>query len=214
MNHEPFGPGCPWYDLYERFGPPNIDWCEQTICAWINEPANTWSNLLFLILAITVGFQVRKHPSGVIKGFAPTLFLMGLFSLIYHATNNYLSQIFDFLGMFLFTSLILMINVLRIKKYSSTLKKWLIYLSLILANALLLWPFPMINIPIQFIIVLNVMAILVTEFLAYKIQGKASHYRYVILALILIITGEIASLLDLTRIWCDPHDHIVQGHAL
>ena len=34
-------PQCPWYDAQQTFGPPNVDWCEPTICAYINEPANT-----------------------------------------------------------------------------------------------------------------------------------------------------------------------------
>ena len=34
-------PGCPWHALAE-FGQANVKWCEQRLCAWVNEPANAW----------------------------------------------------------------------------------------------------------------------------------------------------------------------------
>lgn len=30
----------------------------------------------------------------------------------------------------------------------------------------------------------------------------------------LLIAAAVCSALDAARIWCDPHDHLVQGHAL
>ena len=36
-------PGCPW----SGFTPPNVDWCEEELCAWVVNPADTWSNLAY-----------------------------------------------------------------------------------------------------------------------------------------------------------------------
>ena len=38
--------------------------------------------------------------------------------------------------------------------------------------------------------------------------------RLVVSALALLLAGVVASFLDASRRWCDPGDHLVQGHAL
>ena len=50
MTTPVFGPGCPWFDLHARF-PPNIDWCEEKLCAVIVTPFNSWTNLAYLMVA-------------------------------------------------------------------------------------------------------------------------------------------------------------------
>ena len=47
-------PQCPWYEAQQAYGPPNVNWCEQTVCHIINEPANTWSNLIFLFVGLII----------------------------------------------------------------------------------------------------------------------------------------------------------------
>ena len=37
----PHGVGCPWHSITETWGAPNVKWCEETLCQWISEPANT-----------------------------------------------------------------------------------------------------------------------------------------------------------------------------
>ena len=98
----PHALGCPWHEAAERLGAPNIKWCESTACAWVSEPANTWSNLAYLLVALVVGWQCRRSTHPELRWMAPALFLMGLLSGIYHASNLYLTQVLDFLGMFLF----------------------------------------------------------------------------------------------------------------
>ncbi len=44
MSTPVFGPGCPWFDLHARF-PPNIDWCEEKLCAVVVTSFNSWTNL-------------------------------------------------------------------------------------------------------------------------------------------------------------------------
>ena len=45
----PMQDGCPWSEL-SHFAPPNVKWCEAQVCGWIVEPANTWSNLAYILL--------------------------------------------------------------------------------------------------------------------------------------------------------------------
>ncbi|MBK6740332.1 MAG: ceramidase domain-containing protein [Haliea sp.] len=74
---------------------------ETTVCSWISEPANTWSNALYLVFAFVIYVQCRKSPHLELRWMGPAMFFMGLFSLVYHASNNYVTQVFDFIGMYL-----------------------------------------------------------------------------------------------------------------
>ncbi len=56
----PHPPSCPWHAGAELLGAPNIKWCEATVCGWISEPANTWSNVLYLALGLIVYLQCRR----------------------------------------------------------------------------------------------------------------------------------------------------------
>ena len=113
MYPNPHTEMCPWYDAAEMFGAPNVKWCETTLCSWISEPANTWSNLLYMVFAVIIIAQNGKDSRYELRWMGPAMFLMGLFSLVYHASNNYLTQLFDFIGMYLLVFWMLVINLRR-----------------------------------------------------------------------------------------------------
>ncbi len=208
-----FGQDCPWYSLHEKFGGPTLKWCEERLCTYFNEPLNTWTNIPYLIVALFIYGKSNKHPSWAIRSFAPVVFLMGLFSFAYHMMNNFAVQVLDFLGMFLFTTLIISINIQRLFPLQGSFRLSL-YFIIVGVNLLLIPLFQVVNLPIQFIIVLNILAILTLEMMSFSVNGRALKYRYLVTAVSFIIAGEIFSLLDLKRIICDPSNHFFQGHAL
>jgi len=113
----PHAPSCPWYDITEKTGAPNIKWCEETLCQWVSEPANTWSNLGYLIVGIFVTYiAFTKRHNSQLKQFGPIIFFMGAMSFFYHQSNFYLSQILDFIGMFFFVGWAIGMNLIRVGK--------------------------------------------------------------------------------------------------
>jgi hypothetical protein len=70
------------------------------------------------------------------------------------------------------------------------------------------------HIKFQMIIAIGVLTILVCEFLAYKRSSLERHYKYFFTGIVLVGLAQLASQLDLQRIWCDPSNHVLQGHAL
>ena len=98
----PHGVGCPWHSITETWGAPNVKWCEETLCQWISEPANTWSNLAYIFAAILLWKTKTKKPSvrTRLNYFSFAIAFCGIGSFIYHASNNRLTQFLDFLGMF------------------------------------------------------------------------------------------------------------------
>lgn len=203
---------CPWYDAAASYGAPNLKWCEETLCQWISEPANTWSNGLYLMIALYLFSKWRNHAFSPLKYSPLAIGLMGLFSLIYHLSNFYLTQLLDFIGMFICIYNLLLMNIHRIKKLS--MKNYLLIYSLLSILSLIGIHIGYLHhIPIQFSIMLIVLSIFITEFYLYfKKQGPKNYLNFY-LSLVFLSIAVMFSTLDIKRIWCDPSNHWAQGHA-
>jgi hypothetical protein len=56
--------------------------------------------------------------------------------------------------------------------------------------------------------------VLVQEGLLLRRDGTTSAHPWLAAALLLLGGATFFSLLDVTRTWCDPDDHWLQGHAI
>ena len=52
----PLPPGCPW----SGWAPPNVQWCEENLCALVTAPANTWSNLAYIVVGLVMWAAARR----------------------------------------------------------------------------------------------------------------------------------------------------------
>lgn len=208
----PFGPSCPWYDALQAHGPANVKWCEERVCAWINEPANTWSNLGYLAAGVWIFLQARKTRSAVGQFFGAIVFVMGALSFYYHASNNFLTQAFDFLGMYLMAFFLVATNARRLGWPRAGLE-W-IYLAACAAGTWALWPINASGFPIQWTVAITGAVVLVTELAARAKENNRSSLAWFWAAIGTLIVAESFSLADLKRVWCDPTNHWLQGHAL
>jgi hypothetical protein len=215
MNYpNPHAPSCPWYDITVTQGAPNIKWCEETLCQWISEPANTWSNLGYLFVGVLLTFIAFKHKHSFnLKQFGPIIFFMGAMSLFYHLSNFYGSQILDFIGMFFFVGWAIGMNFIRLGKLK---EKNLIYFNLIFGIffTLVMHLMYVTGIRFQSLILLSGITIIVTELLA---AGKPKvDYKWFIASVVSVIIAFGFSLSDGKRIWCTPENHgwFSQGHAV
>ena len=218
MYPNPHEAPCFWYPYAEYFGSPNVKWCEQTLCAFISEPANTWSNVSYMIAALWMVAVVKKkkrtecrRTNEFLITFPVFIFIMGLCSFIYHASNIYLTQVLDFVGMFLFSSLVIAVNLYRIGRaidFVRSPRRFSVVLTVLLSC--LVHMMYKAHIKFQTIVVVLVVFIVITELRAPIVGSRK--YFYASLALLLLATG--FSALDMSRLWCDPFDHVLQGHAM
>ncbi len=203
-------PGCPWYELNKAY-PPNVSWCEAHVCSWVTNPANTWSNLAFIIFAWFV-WQSAKKNNPSLKVFGPSMFIVGITSLVYHASNNFISQFFDFIGMYVFVCLMVSLNLWRMGKVNSkTFNK--VYWGQIAFFGVLTILSWFINFPFQAFILILAFVIVFTELKLWRSNDNIK-YNYFIAALFSLVFAASWSLLDVTRTFCDPHNHLIQGHAI
>lgn len=211
-------PGCPWYEAQQSYGAPNVNWCEPTQCALINEPANAWSNLGFLVVAVAIYLRLATKPlAQFAKDWSVAIFIMGAMSFLYHATNNFFTQFFDFFGMFLMTSIPIAINILRVQgkdpSHYRTLYGWIFA-----ANLFLFQCFVFMNIAVQQTVTINALAILFLELIAqYKENGFKNlglNLKYFWLSGGIMAIAQTFSQLDLKRKWCEPENLVLHGHAI
>jgi hypothetical protein len=207
------GPDCPWHAI-AGFGPPNIKWCEERLCAWVNEPANAWSNLAFVLVALIVVAAARQRPlaSAPLRWFAPTVALVGAASFVFHASNTYLTQLLDFLAMYLFCGLLLGINAARLGWLAPPRVPAAVFVGAAaltgVTAVIVRW-----QAPIQLIVLALIAGILVGEALCQRRTRPRPRLRGFWLAVALLAAALACSLLDATRRWCVPDDHVLQGHA-
>lgn len=202
--------GCPWYQAQQSYGAPNVNWCEPTSCAWINEPANTWSNLGFLFVGLLIA---KKLQSLAHRLFGWIVIVMGLLSAIYHATNNYLSQYFDFVGMALMTSYLLSFAAARVWT-RHRVNFFAYYWFFFSANLLVLMCFDIMDLPIQLMLAISVVPILALDLTAGYKEGRLKEYGWFVAAVITLILAQISAQIDLKRVYCQPENVWLHGHVI
>ncbi len=206
---------CPYSSLLAAFGAPNIKWCEESLCAYVQEPANTWSNLAFILVGLWVHRSSGGRPSLRLLGAATIV--MGILSLVYHASNTYATQVLDFVGMFLYLSLLWVWNLRRLGLLERAPLATAAYFGIVYVNMAMLLVFPwLLGQPIQLIIGVLTIALILSEVVLLSRTVRAhglGPYRDYGLAMVCLFGAATASYLDLTRRWCEPSNHWLQGHA-
>ena len=193
--------------------PPNVDWCERELCAWVTNPANTWSNLAYFAFAMSMVLLSSRHGARELRLFGPASFVSGAFSLIYHASYTFLFQFFDFVGMFVFLFVPITLNAIRLGQISSERQVWFYIISVVAMSGLVpLGYFS--GFPIQAIVFVLILALIGQEVAINRRGIESPDYRYYGVAIGLISAAAVFSALDVSRVFCDPDNHWIQGHAI
>jgi hypothetical protein len=200
----------PWYPL-AKMAPPNVNWCETNLSGYITEPANTWSNIFYIILAYILYRQTKNIEDKNLKKIVPAIFIVGISSGIYHASFNFFTQLFDFVGMFLMTNFFVGLNLIRYKKlsYKGFNKFYLISNIVFTALAVI---FYLTKFPLQTLILVQAFFLIFSE-VKLKATSTEANYKPFALAVGFIVVAITFSLLDVTRTMCSPDNHYFQGHA-
>jgi len=198
-------PSCPW----QSFAPANLHFCEADVCGWIAQPANTWTNVGFLVAGVWIIRQARREPAGLAAWLGPIAIATAFTSTALHATSTFAGQAIDQASMFLESALFVVIALWRWLGWSRPALAS-VYVALVTISTALLWRFRTVGIAL-FAAQVTVFA-LVEARLFFRDRGRT---RYGALAAACSTFAVSYGLwwLDELRIVCSPNNHVFTLHG-
>lgn len=197
---------CPYAD----WAPSTHIWCEEMLCSWIREPANTYSNATYLIIGIIILIQSRKQLYPHLKLLGWYSILLGFMSGFYHATSSFFGEVLDYGSMFLISSYMVSANLSRLYKWSPR-KMTLAATTLFVFSVAGLVAFRTVGAPF---FGAQIVATLILELILIRQGGTRPLYRSLWTALGLFLGAWGIWNLDTHKIVCDPQNHFINGHAI
>ena len=90
------------------------NFCEAARDGWVKQPANTMSNLGFVVAGLAIAWHAGRHPlGGLATAYACVVVLLGPASAAMHATQSELGGQLDLLSMYLVASFAAAYAVMR-----------------------------------------------------------------------------------------------------
>lgn len=202
---------CPW----AGFRTSEMHFCEEELCAWITQPANTWSNLAYIFVGIYIIYLARKDKKPFLTTIGIIEIILGFGSFFFHASSTHIGAVLDVSAMYLFICFTLTIN----------LNRWLDMKDKAISKAYQLTLFCILSIlSIMVVAIFNdeigiylfaFLAIASGHFEAEIFRKQRDKHNYKPLLMLLIFFGVAWGIwwLDVTKTICDPTNHFIQGHA-
>ncbi len=197
---------CPWIS----WQPASLKFCEAMLCGYIRQPANSLSNMAFIISGILILLREKGK-----KGFSP-YHLMGVASIsigitsgIYHASMTFFWQFFDVSSMFMLILLALTFNLTRVGWLKWSQFVWAYLIMLITSMGLMLLIQGKSG---EWIFAIEVTLTMIVEALIYR-QKQRSDFKPFFQAIGIFLLSFVIWTGDIQGWWCDPDNHILQGHA-
>ena len=197
---------CPW----DSYAPATIEFCERLLNGWVRQPANTWSNIGFVLVGMHI-WRKTHYTKHWLRLFAVGSFLVGLTSIAFHMTMTFFAQFFDVASMFMTAGILVVLNAMRLRWITQKYLYWT-YAFLQINAMLLMYVFQ--GTLGEKIFAAEVFFIAFSELALFlKYRPSFHSYRWFIAGAASIATAAIIWLLDIKKIWCDPDNHWFNGHA-
>lgn len=203
-----------------------MNFCEENLCAWVKQPANTFSNLGFIFVGFFILWHTHRRDrparSASLRAMPFMAMFLGLSSMFYHSSMIFAAEVADLASMYFFSTLMFTVNLKRLGWLSN--KNWTAaYIGINIASiALLLFHKPF-GIDIFAAQVIGSILMELRLFLISIGKAKASKqprgmpradYRLYFAALGLFGLAYVIWNLDYHHFVCEPKNHWIQGHAV
>jgi Ceramidase len=192
---------------------PDGCFCEAIATTGFKQPANTWSSLAFVVVAVLVllrwakDWRVSGQPMSPVL-FSFTLLVIGTGSAFFHATLSFRGQFVDVLGMYLIATFALLYGIDRLGNIGNRGFVFAYLASNTVLAAVLYWA-PVLR---RIVFGLLIAAVLGVEILISRRTGARRGLKKLQVAVVLLGTAFAIWILDYTRVACRPESWI-QGHA-
>ncbi|HYT31915.1 MAG TPA: ceramidase domain-containing protein [Thermoanaerobaculia bacterium] len=203
-------PPCPWEGLVYR----PAEFCEESLCAWIRQPGNTWTNVGFLLAGLAIWRAARRDGFEHLYGLAWIALATGIGSAFFHASETFVGRLFDYSGMYLGGSYMLAVNARRWLLWSRTAIRVLFWTSAA-APLLLMFVDDEYALSVYFFEGLFCCGFLeAILYLRQRRVGPRVKYRWLAGYWLVFLIAMTFWWLDKTRVLCSPGNHWISGHGV
>ena len=201
---------CPWASLTYR----PAEFCEESLCAWIRQPANTWTNIGFVLAGLAIWRASLRDDAKHLRGLAVVAIAIGLGSAFFHASETFLGRLFDYGGMYMGAAYMLAVNVRRWLLPSRRVVRFVFWVAVFAPLGLMLVDD---RYAMGLYMAEGIFCCLGLEGLLYLRQrGTANpvHYRWLGWYWLVFLVGYAIWWLDLEHVLCSPGNHWISGHGV
>ena len=196
---------CPW-TLWQ---PATLKFCEALLCGPIRQPANTASNIGFVIVGLLILWRERQGAWSPYHIMGMASVVLGFTSGAFHASMTFFWQFFDVSSMFMLILLALSFNLVRLKLIKQEHYAWA-YLAMLAVSMLTMLIAQGKSGEVVFAI--EVAMVVALEALIYR-RGGRPNYQGILRAIGTFLFAFLIWNGDIHGWWCDPDNHVLQGHA-
>lgn len=197
-------PTCPWHYLEQQSYP----FCETQLCGWVQQPANTYSNLAYLVVAIMI-WRSSARTQAIRKFFAGAVFVLFLFSTFFHTSGSVLGKFVDVAAMYVISMGLLTFALQRYYRLSPLRAQFIYGLGLTISITSLA-----ITGQGNVLFMSEVLAAVLFEVLLVRQKRDTLVPRRLFQSLGAFAVAATMWLLDVKKILCWPDVHYFSGHAM
>ena len=195
---------CPW----TQYTPDPYPFCEEQLCGWIREPANTWSNIGFLIAAIMI--YKNSNLNSLKKPFAFVTFALFVGSTLFHLTATLWAKYLDVGAMLMLSSLLLSLS-LKWRFALSSAATYIIATNMFVVSAFTIGYKKLGG--VVFLAQVGLAAAL--EFKRYALSsGQPERRKNLLKAIVIFPILFVINMLDQQGVLCVKSNHILTGHGI
>lgn len=192
--------------LKALFSEPTIKYCENPTSGLIARPYYAISNIVFLIVGITI--LLKGKGSSLSKAFGLMAILVGLLSFLYDASYLYVFQLLDLTGMLLLINFLLYLNLSAL--YKNKALTIVLQIMAILLGLISIIVFQGYSGDIVF----GIFVLLYIASEIYLLQtGRHENYLKWLLPLVIFLIGFIFWFFDASKVYCASFG-LLNGRAI
>jgi predicted membrane channel-forming protein YqfA (hemolysin III family) len=198
-------PSCPWHFLAQQ----PYAFCEAQLCSWVQQPANTYSNLAYLVTAYFIFKDKQGADRPARLFFSWAILALFIFSTLFHASGTTLGKMADVGAMFIISMGLLSFAFGRTLRLSALHTQLIFWAGLVPSLAFLFLMGqggPLFLAEILFAVGLEV------RLMRQKHDALAK--MPLIKSLTAFVIAFIMWILDVKKILCWPDFHYLSGHAI
>jgi hypothetical protein len=196
---------CPW----DAWDPGTVAFCEERRCAWVAEPANTWSSLGYVLVGGWLLVEAVRRRDPRLVALAVAEILIGLGSVAFHGTGTFVGEVFDQAGMFMLSALLLAFAAARAYAWQAQTTA-LVYAGLVTASTAALLVVRPIGIPL---FAAQLVAGLGWELAHYRRSERPADFVDLQRGLGIFAVSFVIWVGDISRVVCVPTNHVFTGHS-